>query len=63
MKEMTCNEFIQSMKAAGFTGKFRATKDNQTFTGEIKKEVIETIKVTSSDESRQKIKDLFKNGN
>lgn len=63
MNEMSCNDFIKSMKDAGFTGKFRATKDNQTFTNEIKKEVIETIKITSSDESRQKIKDLFKNGN
>lgn len=64
MKEMTCNEFIQSMKAAGFTGKFRATQGNQTFTGEIKQDLsVSTIKVASSDESRHKIKDLFKNGN
>ena len=62
MSEMSCNEFIQSMKAAGFTGKFRATQGNQTFTGEIKKDLsIVVEKVTSSDESRQKIKDLFKN--
>jgi hypothetical protein len=62
MSEMTCNDFIQLMKAAGFTGKFRATQGNQTFTGEIKKDLsIVVEKVTSSDDSRQKIKDLFRN--
>lgn len=64
MSEISCNDFIQSMKAAGFTGKFRATQGNQTFTGEIKKDLsIVVEKITSSDESRQKIKDMFKNGN
>jgi hypothetical protein len=44
------------MKAAGFTGKFRATDGTRVITGEI-----ETVKVKTSDESRQKIKDMFKN--
>jgi hypothetical protein len=52
------------MKAAGFTGKFRATDGTRVITGEIKKDsTIETVKVKTSTESRQKIKDLFKNGN
>jgi hypothetical protein len=50
------------MKAAGFTGKFRATDGNRVITGEIKQDKIETVKVTTSTESRQKIKDMFKNG-
>jgi hypothetical protein len=62
MTEITCNEWIKRMKAAGFTGKFRATDGVRVFTGEIKSEKIETVKVTTSTESRQKIKDMFKNG-
>jgi hypothetical protein len=62
--EISCNEFIKRMKAAGFTGKFRATDGVRVFTGEIKQDTtIETVKVKTSTESRQKIKDLFKNGN
>ena len=49
------------MKAAGFTGKFRATDGKRVITGEITQDKIETVKVTTSDESRQKIKDMFKN--
>jgi hypothetical protein len=59
MAELTCNEFIQKMKAAGFTGKFRATNGTQVITGEIKKDEIATVKVTTSQESRRKIKDMF----
>ncbi len=59
MTEITCNEFIQKMKAAGFTGKFRATDGKQVITGEIKAEKVDTVKVTTSDESRRKIKDMF----
>jgi hypothetical protein len=63
MLEMSCNEFIQKMKAAGFTGKFRATDGTRVITGEIKQDsTIETVKVKTSTESRQKIKDMFKNG-
>jgi hypothetical protein len=51
------------MKAAGFTGKFRATDGVRVFTGEIKQEKIESVKVKTFTESRQKIKDMFKNGN
>ena len=59
---ITCNEWIKRMKAAGFTGKFRATDGKRVITGEITQDKIETVKVTTSDESRQKIKDMFKNG-
>ena len=59
MISMTCNEFIKSMKAAGFTGKFRATNGLQVITGEIKQDKIETVKVATSQESRRKIKDMF----
>jgi len=61
--EISCNEWIKRMKAAGFTGKFRATDGTRVITGEIKQDsTIETVKVTTSTESRQKIKDMFKNG-
>jgi len=60
---MTCNEFLKSMKDAGFTGKFRATNGEQVFLGEITQYKITTVKVATSDESRQKIKGLFKSGN
>ena len=59
---ISCNEWIKRMKAAGFTGKFRATDGKRVITGEITQDKIETVKVTTSDESRQKIKDMFKNG-
>ncbi len=62
MTEISCNEFIKRMKAAGFTGKFRATDGTRVITGEIKQDKIETVKVKTSTESRQKIKDMFKNG-
>ena len=62
MDEVSCNEWIKRMKAAGFTGKFRATDGVRVFTGEIKSEKIETVKVATSQESRKKIKDLFKDG-
>lgn len=48
------------MREAGFTGKFRATNGTQVITGEIKKEKVETVKVTTSEESRQKIKAMFR---
>lgn len=61
MTEISCNEFIKRMKAAGFTGKFRATDGTRVFTGEIKADTtIETVKVATSQESRRKIKDMFK---
>lgn len=64
MDEVSCNEWIKRMKAAGFTGKFRATDGVRVFTGEIKADTtIETVNVKTSTESRQKIKDLFKHGN
>ena len=62
MTKVSCNEWIKRMKAAGFTGKFRATDGTRVITGEITQDKIDTVKVTTSDESRQKIKDMFKNG-
>jgi hypothetical protein len=50
------------MKAAGFTGKFRATDGTRVITGEIKKDKIDTVVVATSQESRRKIKDMFKDG-
>ena len=61
MTEVSCNEWIKRMKAAGFTGKFRATDGVRVFTGEIKSEKVTTTKIATSNESRQKIKDMFKN--
>ena len=61
MTEISCNEFIRRMKAAGFTGKFRATDGTRVITGEIKQDEVITTKVATSNESRQKIKDMFKN--
>ena len=63
MTMISCNEWIKRMKAAGFTGKFRATDGTRVITGEIKKDKIDTVKVATSQESRRKIKDLFKDGN
>ncbi len=59
---ISCNEWIKRMKAAGFTGKFRATDGTRVITGEIKSEKIETVVVATSQESRRKIKDMFKDG-
>lgn len=61
MTEMSCNDWLKSMKAAGFTGKFRATNGDQVIVGEIKESgEVETKKVATSAESRQAIKNLFK---
>jgi len=61
LTEISCNEWIKRMKAAGFTGKFRATDGTRVITGEIKQDEVTTTKVATSNESRQKIKDMFKN--
>jgi len=52
------------MKDAGFSGKFRAVDITGKIivNGEIKQGKIETVKVATSEESRRKIKDMFKNG-
>lgn len=64
MTEKTCNQFIKEMKEAGFSFKYRATNGKQVFTGEVKQDgEMVTTKVATSEESRQKIKDLFKKGN
>ncbi len=62
MTMISCNEWIKRMKAAGFTGKFRATDGTRVITGEIKKDKIDTVVVATSQESRRKIKDMFKDG-
>ena len=59
MTEISCNEWIKRMKAAGFTGKFRATDGIRVITGEIKQDKIDTVVVATSQESRRKIKDMF----
>lgn len=61
MTMISCNEWIKRMKAAGFTGKFRATDGTRVITGEIKQDEVIATKIATSNESRQKIKDMFKN--
>lgn len=59
---MSINEFIKNMAAAGFDGNFRATNGEYTFRGTINTDgTITKIKVQSSDESRQKIKEMYVN--
>lgn len=61
MTEMTCNEFIKSMKEAGFDFTYIATNGTQTFKGRVSKSgEVETVKVKTVAESRQAIKDIFK---
>jgi len=60
MTEMTCNDFIKSMKAAGFDFTYRATDGTRTFTGEVKQDKTTVVKITPVSESRQRIKDMFK---
>lgn len=61
MEEMSCNDWLKSMKAAGFTGKFRATSGDQVIVGEIKEGgEVETRKVATAAESRLALKNLFK---
>ncbi len=64
MTEISCNEWIKRMKDAGFSGKFRAVDITGKIivNGEIKQGKIETVKVATSQESRRKIKDMFKDG-
>jgi hypothetical protein len=65
MDNVLCSEWIKRMKDAGFSGKFRAVDitGKIVVNGEIKKDsTIETVKVATSQESRRKIKDLFKDG-
>ena len=63
LPEKTCNQFVKEMKEAGFDFTYRATDGKRVVTGEVKKsgEVI-TATVPTVEESRQKIKDLFKKG-
>ena len=48
------------MAAAGFTGNFVATNNEQTYKGTINKDgTIKTVRVQTVDESRRKIKELL----
>ena len=59
---MTINEFIKSMAAEGFNGKFKATNGEHSYRGEIDdKGVITTVKIQTIAESKSKINDIFKN--
>lgn len=61
MTEMTCNEFVKSMRDAGFSFTYRATNGTQTFTGEVKASGESEVKqVKTAEQSRQEIKQLFK---
>lgn len=60
MIEKTCSQFIKEMKAAGFEFTYKATDGVQTFTGEVKADgKTITVKITSSSESRKKIKEMY----
>ena len=57
----TVNQFIKEMAAAGFTGNFVATNNEQTYKGTINKDgTIKTVRVQTVDESRRKIKEILK---
>lgn len=61
MQEKTVNQFIKEMAAAGFTGNFVATNNEQTYKGTINKDgTIKTVRVQTVDESRRKIKEILK---
>jgi len=63
MTEMSCNDFIKSMKVAGFSFTYKATNGTQTFTGEVKASGGSEVKaVKTAAESRAAIKQLFKQG-
>ena len=62
MTEKTCNQFIQEMKAVGFSFTYRATNGTQTFTGEVKADgKTTTVRITPTEESRRKIKEMYEN--
>ena len=64
IKEMSCNDFIKTMKDAGFSFKYRATNGATVITGEVKSDGNTTAMThKTSEESRQAIKALFKKGN
>lgn len=59
--EMSCNDFVKSMKEAGFDFTYRATNGDMVITGEVKKNGETSVKKhTTVEQSRQAIKDLFK---
>jgi len=60
MQEKTVNQFIKEMAAAGFTGNFVATNNQQIYKGTINKDgTIKTVRVQTADESRRKIKEIL----
>lgn len=61
MSEMSCNDFVKSMKAAGFDFTYRATSGSTAITGEVKKNGDTSVKKHQTVEaSRLAIKQLFK---
>lgn len=63
MADMTCNEFVKSMKDAGFDFTYVATSGNMVIRGKVSQSGEHTKTMTqtpSSQESRQRIKDMFK---
>ncbi len=63
MTEKTCNQFIKEMKEAGFSFTYRATSGNQVFTGEVKSSGESAVRqVKTVEQSRNEIKQLFKQG-
>jgi uncharacterized protein YegP (UPF0339 family) len=63
MSDMSINDFVKSMKDAGFTFKYRATNGEMVINGEVKAsgETVAKQSKTSA-QSRQEIKNLFKQG-
>jgi len=64
MENKTINQFIKEMADAGFTFDYRASNDEVTFVGKCVKSGSEYVvthrKVQTADESRNKIKEIFK---
>lgn len=64
MTEMTCNEFVKSMRDAGFSFTYRATNGDVVVTGEVKSNGENVVnKHKTVEQSRQEIKQLFKSKN
>jgi hypothetical protein len=61
MSEMTCNQFVRAMADAGFSFTYRATNGDVVINGEVKSNGESTaVKSKSATQSRQEIKDMFK---
>jgi len=59
-KEKSCSEWLKEMAKEGFTGKFKATNGEQTYTGEITKDgEIKSKRITTQSESMAKIRGML----